>query len=63
MKISKKYAYARAVKNRLCRIEDNLSYVMLHKIPETDKKTVMIARIEIDHCVESLEKLLKLIKT
>jgi hypothetical protein len=59
-KITKKYAYARAVKNRLCRIEDNLSYVFIHKIPEADKRAIMTARLDIDHCVESLEKLLKL---
>ncbi len=61
-KITKKYAYCRAVKNRLCRIEDNLTKVFTsNKIPEHDRRTVMVARIEIDGCVESLEKLLKLL--
>ena len=59
-KISKNYAYVRAVKNRLCRIEDNLGKVFVNnKVPENDRRIIMTAQIEIDNCVESLEKLLK----
>ena len=58
-----KYAYVRAVKNRLCRIEDDLSYAFVDKkMPEKDKRIIMTARLDIDSCVESLEKLLKKIK-
>jgi hypothetical protein len=62
-KISTKYAYARAVKNRLCRIEDELSQVFVNarKMNEIDKRIIMTARLDIDGCVESLEKLLKLL--
>ena len=61
-KISTKYAYARAVKNRLCRIEDYIAKVWSEsKMVETDKQKLMVACIEIDKCVESLEKLLKLL--
>ena len=60
-KIPIKFAYIRAVKNRLCRIEDSLSYVFIHKIPEADKKRLLMARLDIDSCIESLEKLLKLL--
>ena len=60
--ITKKYAYVRAVKNRLCRIESELDLVFIGKeIPEKEKRIIMKARIEIDSCVESLEKLLKII--
>ena len=61
-KISTKYAYARAVKNRLCRIEDDLGRSFTdRKVPEKDRRIIMVARLDIDKCVESLEKLLKLL--
>ncbi len=62
MKPKKSYLQARAVKNRLCRIEDNLSYTFVDKkVPEKQRRIVMTARLEIDNCVESLEKLLKML--
>lgn len=61
--MTKKYAYVRAVKNRLCRIQDNLTTAFVDKdVPEKSRRIVMMARIDIDSCVESLEKALKLIK-
>lgn len=61
--MTRKYAYVRAVKNRLCRIQDSLTTVFVDKdVPEKSRRIVMMARLDIDSCVESLEKALKLIK-
>lgn len=46
----------RAVKNRLCRIEDDINRVMTQS--KEHKKELILASSDIDGCVFSLEKLL-----
>jgi hypothetical protein len=54
----------KAVKNRLCRIEDDIAKVWVDsKMPDTEKQKLMVACIDIDKCVESLEKLIKTLPT
>lgn len=61
--MNKKYFTIRAVKNRLCRIEDSLTSVFVSgKIPEKDRKIIMTARLDIDGCVKLLEDILEKIK-
>lgn len=61
--MTKKYAYIRAVKNRLCRIEDEINVLYTkNKMPENCKRELIGISCDIDKCVESLEKCLKIIK-
>ena len=49
-----------AVKNALCRIEDNLTKVWLHKkLPQELATSLFKSRIDIDKCVELLEQVIK----
>lgn len=51
------------VKKRLCKICDKLMAVFLSKdIPEKERRAVLNAQIEIDDCVEMLEKIISKLK-
>ena len=59
MKLTKEQLTVRAVKNRLCRIDDELALVFLDRtLPQKRREAIMNARLDIDGCVELLEKLL-----
>lgn len=52
-------AKIRAVKNKLCKIEDKLGEIFIDKKnSEKTIRTVMIQRIELDNCIEVLQNLL-----
>lgn len=60
--ITDKQAYCRAVKNRLCRIQDQLNKALISdKSLEYYKREIITVTASIDECVESLEKLLKIL--
>lgn len=55
----KEKANIRAVKNKLCEIDDALGEVFIDKKnPEKTAKAIMIQRYGIDKCVKTLEGLL-----
>jgi len=57
--MTKQYARLRAVKNILCRLEDEISMLYIqNKMPDVYKIKLIGINCEIDKCVESLEKAL-----